>query len=73
MANFFFSLGVSCSCFLSVFAYVSFVVMPVAVPPGGHDSDATTARFCFILSMFSLLAFAFCLPVLLHQVFPHLF
>ena len=35
-----------------------FVVLPVAVPPGRHDSDTTTTRF--ILSLSSPLAFAFC-------------
>ena len=51
----------------SIFAYFSFVVLPVAAPPGGHDSDATTARF--ILSLFSPLAFAFCPAVLYNKFF----
>ena len=45
--------------FFSVFAYF-YLVLSVATPAEVHDSDATTARFCFILSSLSLVAFAFC-------------
>ena len=46
---------------------------PLQTPPGGHDSDATTARFCFNLSLFSLLAFTFYPSAFFHEVFLRLF
>ena len=39
-----------------------FAVFPVATPTGGHDNDATPARFYLMLSIFSLLAFASVFP-----------
>ena len=41
--------------FLSVFAYFSFFVQPVASPPSEHDRDATTVRFCLFCRCFHLL------------------
>ena len=59
--------------FLSAFSFFFlplFVVLPVAAPPGVHDSDATTARFILFVVFFSrVCSLSFCI---IHEAFLHL-
>ena len=43
-------------------AYLSFVVLPTAAPPGGHDSDAASALvgLCHFAVVFISCVFTFC-------------